>query len=136
MFYKKILFYAFGIFISTLFTLLLLEFVLHFFPVNEGLRSQAVNRNNPIFRFEPNRTAIYSKHWNFDIKNKIKVNNYGFVNNYDYNNNLQTPLLSIIGDSYVEALMVPFKQTISGLLQNETSKKRVYSFAASGAGLS
>ena len=32
--------------------------------------------------------------------------------------------------------MVPFEKTISGLLQNEVSNKRVYSFAASGAGLS
>ena len=31
-------------------------------------------------------------------------------------------------ETYVEALMVPFEKTISGLLQNEVSNKRVYSF--------
>ena len=134
--YKKILYTFLGILISICFTLLFLELVLNFFPVNEGLRSQAVNEKDPIFKFEANREAIFSKHWNFDIKNKVRVNNYGFVNNNDYYNTNKLPLLSIIGDSYVEALMVPFEKTISGLLQNEVSNKRVYSFAASGAGLS
>ena len=136
MYFKKILYTFLGILISICITLLFLEIVLNFLPVNEGLRSQAVNEKDPIFKFEANREAIFSKHWNFDIKNKVRVNNYGFVNNNDYYNTNKLPLLSIIGDSYVEALMVPFEKTISGLLQNEVSNKRVYSFAASGAGLS
>ena len=107
---KKVLFTATGIFLSAIFTLLFLELCLHFFPVNEGLRAQKVNAENPIFRFKPNRTAIFSKNWNFDIINKVKINNIGFVNNQDYFNEPDIPLLSIIGDSYIEALMVPFKE--------------------------
>ena len=134
--FKYFFFCLIGVSLSIIATLLLLEVVLRFFPVNEGLRAQAVNDQSPIFKFEPNRESLYSKNWNFDISNKVIVNNAGFVNNNDYNDTLQSPLISIIGDSYVEALMVPFEKTISGLLSKEKKSHRVYSFAASGAGLS
>ena len=135
---KTILFYLFGIFSSITFTLLLIEICLRLLPVNQGLRALPVNYENPIFKFTPNRTALFSKNWNFDISNKVRINNDGFVNNNEYNEKLDTKLLSIIGDSYVEALMVPFEKSISGILDNKTKHydNRVYSFAASGAGLS
>lgn len=133
---KKCIFFLIGICLSIFFTLLLLEIFFRFLPVNEGLRAQAVNDTNPIFKFKPNRKALFSKNWNFDIINKVSVNNAGFVNNNDYVSELDTKLLSIIGDSYIEALMVPFESNISGILAKKAKDKRVYSFAASGAGLS
>ncbi len=133
---KKAFFIIIGVILSTILTLGFFETLLYYFPVNEGLRVQPVNEESPIFRFEPNREVQYSKHWNFDISNKVKINNDGFVNNADYLKNSKKPLLSIIGDSYVEALMVPFDKSISGILGSEANDKRVYSFAASGAGLS
>ncbi len=133
---KKLFFTLIGIITSVFVTLLFLELLLNFFPVNEGLRTQPVNSEQPIYRFEANREAVYSKHWNFDIRNKVKINNYGFVNNQDYKQASNLPLLSVIGDSYVEALMVPFDKTLAGLLSTNSKNNRVYSFAASGAGLS
>ena len=133
---KKYIFYFVGFFLSITVTLLLLEICLRFLPVNEGLRAQAVNQNSPIFKFKPNRKALFSKNWNFDIINNVNVNNAGFINNNDYNSELKSKLLSIIGDSYVEALMVPFEDNMSGILAKKANDKRVYSFAASGAGLS
>ena len=134
--FKLFFSYFIGISLSIVITLFFLEFCLSFFPVNEGLRAQAVNSKNPIFKFEPNRKAVFSKNWNFDIYNKVSVNNAGFVNNNDYDETLNTRLLSIVGDSYVEALMVPFNKSLSGILSKKTEGNRVYSFAASGAGLS
>ena len=134
--FKKIIFTLTGIFLSSLFTLIVIDLILFFFPVNQGMRALSVNKQNPVFRFEPNRTSQYSKNWNFDIKNIVKTNNDGFVNDFDYDEESKEELLSIIGDSYVEALMVPFKNSLSGRLQSSASHRRVYSFAASGAGLS
>ena len=88
---KYIIYYIIGFSLSVIITLLLLEIGLRFFPVNEGLRAQAVNNDNPIFRFEPNRNSLFSKNWNFDISNKVSINNAGFVNNNDYYENLQSP---------------------------------------------
>ena len=132
-------FYGFClIFSSLLVTLIFIEIVLLYFPVNQGLRTQAVNESFPIFRFKPNREVQYSKNWNFSLRNRVKINNFGFVSNFNYYENLTTPLLAIIGDSYVEALMVPFDKTITGITNKKAKVRggRVYSFAASGAGLS
>lgn len=113
------------------------EIILRFLPVNEGLRAQAVNAQQPVFHFQPNRTSQFSEHWNFDIVNQVLTNNYGFVNDFDYDPDARTPLLAIVGDSYIEAAMVPFKETLQGTLAAKVGARgRVYSFAASGAPLS
>ena len=132
-------FYGFClIFSSLLVTLIFIEIVLLCFPVNQGLRTQAVNESFPIFRFKPNREVQYSKNWNFSLQNRVKINNVGFVSDFDYLKGLTSPLLAIIGDSYVEALMVPFHKTLTGITSDiaKANGGRVYSFAASGAGLS
>jgi len=121
---------------SVVFALLLLEGMLRFLPVNEGLRAQAVNTKQPIYRFKPNRVAQYSHRWDFDIRNVVRVNNYGFVSDQDYDPTSPSPLFAVIGDSYVEAQMVPFAESIAGRLQTKVKDKaRVYAFAASGSGL-
>lgn len=117
--------------------ILLLELTFSFFPVNEGLRTQDLNKSNPYPHFKKNRISTYSKAWNFRLKTLNRSNNYGYINNQDYIRESKTPLLSVIGDSYVEALMVPHDQTVQGRLEKKLSDKaRVYSFAASGAPLS
>jgi hypothetical protein len=113
------------------------ESVLRFLPVQTGLRAVAVNAENPIFRFTPNRPYTYSKGWSFDIVNHGRVNNAGFVNDQDYVAEARSPLLAVIGDSYVEAVMVPYRETLHGRLAGRVAPAgRVYSFAASGAPLS
>lgn len=95
-----------------------------------------VNGGSPIFRFTPNRTATWSEGWNFNIVSKVRVNNDGFVNGQDYDPSSASPLLAIIGDSYVEAGIVPYEETVQGRLAKRIRNGRAYSFAASGAGLS
>jgi len=69
--------------------------------------------------------------------NHRRVNNVGWVNDQDYKQDDQTPLLAIIGDSYVAALMVPYTKTLYGRLARELDGRlRVYSFGADGAPLS
>lgn len=125
-----------AVLLSIVGTLVAAEIVLRFLPVNEGLRAQPVDADNPVFRFQPNRTLIWSEGWNFEVVNHVHVNNDGFVNDQDYDPNATTPLLAIVGDSYIEAGMVPFTETVGGRLQADLrSRARVYTFAASGAGL-
>ncbi len=117
--------------------LVLLEIPLRFLPVHEGLTAQPVNAENPIFRFAPNRDLVWSGGWNFAIVNRIRVNNAGFVNDQDYALGDRRPLLAVVGDSFVEAGMVPYAETIQGRLAAQVGGgARVYSFAASGAPLS
>src|SRR5262249_22698599 len=71
------------------------------------------------------------------IVNHGHINNDGFVNNQDYAQSDTRPLLAVIGDSFVEAAMVPYDKTFYGRLADRLkSNGRVYSFGGSGAPLS
>jgi hypothetical protein len=128
---------ALSIGIGLMVPLLVAEVVLRFLPVQTGLQTLPVNDQNPVRRFAPNREFTFSREWNFKLVNKGRTNNFGFVNDQNYDSTARTPLVAVIGDSYVEAQMVPFRETLQGRLsQCVGSRGRVYSFAASGAPLS
>ena len=117
--------------------LLVAELVLRFLPVATGLWTQPVNAAHPILRFTPNRDFLFSRDWNFAVVNRGHINNDGFVNNQNYSASDSRPLLAAIGDSFVEAVMVPNDKTFYGRLADRLkSNGRVYSFGASGAPLS
>ncbi|MCB9253519.1 MAG: hypothetical protein H6617_02430 [Bdellovibrionaceae bacterium] len=124
---------VFGSFLAVL----VIEIALQFLPVHDSMQALAVNAQSPVARYQPDRDFTYSLGADFAIVNRGHVNNAGFVNNQDYDSKLRTPLVAIVGDSYVEALMVPYKQTLQGTLARAVGKEgRVYSFAMSGAPLS
>ena len=126
-----------SVLLSLLALALLMEIVLRWLPVNEGLRGLSVDEQNPVYRLAAHREAVYSRGWNFSIVNRIRTNNYGFVNDHDYDPSANTPLLAVIGDSFVEAVMVPFPQTGVARLGNAVgSAGRVYGFGTSGSSLS
>ena len=123
--------------LGILLALLSLEFVLRFLPVNEGARPQAVDHEHPVRTLEPSRTFVWSADWNFAVVNTVRTNNLGFVHDQDYLPDQRTPLLALIGDSYVEALMVPFRDTVAGRLSSRSAPaERVYSFGTSSSALS
>jgi hypothetical protein len=114
-----------------------LELVLRSLPVASGLHAERVNAENPVFHFATSRAFVWSLDWNFSVVNEGWSNNEGFINDQDYDASRTDPLLALIGDSYVEAAMVPFESTLHGRLATTVgSRGRVYSFAASGAPLS
>jgi hypothetical protein len=134
---KKILFpfisVLFGIFLSVI----LLEVLFRVLPVRDSLMQLPVNSMNPVIRFEEDRDVIWSRGANFSIVTKKHVNNYGFLNDQNYSTEDKSPLLAIIGDSYVEAAQVENKNSMHGILsQKAVGKGRIYSFGASGSPLS
>lgn len=123
--------------IAVLASIVLLETLLRILPTNEGPRRAPVNDADPIARLEPNRTSTWSRDWNFSIVNEVRVNNDGFVSGFDYDADGSGSLIAVIGDSTVEAVMVPFRQTCAGrLAETLAPDSRVYSFGLSGAPLS
>jgi hypothetical protein len=134
---KHLLFAVMAVGLSILSCLLVAEIVLRFMPVATGLWTLPVNASQPIFRFTPDRAFLFSRDWNFSLTNRGRVNNDGFINDEDYAANDPRPLLAAIGDSYVEAAMVPNKETFYRRLADKLKPTgRVYSFGASGAPLS
>ena len=123
--------------VSVLAVLLVLEIVLRFLPVNSGLRTEPVDAEHPILHFTPDRDVTWSRFPDFSMRNQAHVNNYGFVSGQDYDPADPRPLVAVIGDSYVEAAMVPWGETLQGRLAEALKPGiRVYSFGASGAPLS
>lgn len=94
------------------------EILLRFLPVASGMSSRPVTAESPVFRFNSDRDFVYSKGWNLDLVNHGHVNNDGWVNDQDYHRDGSSPLLAIVGNSFVEAAMVPYAQTFHGLLAN------------------
>ena len=69
---------------SLLAALLILELALRFLPVSTGLRAREVNAENATLRFAADRSFVYSKGLDFQLVNRGRVNNFGFVNDQDY----------------------------------------------------
>jgi hypothetical protein len=134
---RTAIFAAAAICMGTLAPLLVAEIILRFLPVHSGSMAVAVNARNPVFHFTPNRAMTWSRDWNFSIVNRTRTNNEGYVNERDYDVADPRPLCAVVGDSYVEASMIPFAQTLHGRLAAAFAPQaRVYSFGASGAPLS
>lgn len=113
------------------------EIALRFLPVASGLRTEPVTPADPVMHFTPNRPFVYSRDWDFILVNHGSTNNAGYINEQDYHRADAPPLIAVIGDSYIEAAMLPFAQTEQGLLAKALAgRMRVYSFGASGAPLS
>ncbi len=128
---------ALSILIGLTIPLLLAEGVLRLLPVWSALASQPVTAADPVLHFAPHRDFIYSSDWKFSIVNRGRTNNFGFINPQDYDSASGPPLLAIVGDSYIEALMLPFEETLQGRLARIVGPGgRVYSFGVSGGPLS
>lgn len=113
------------------------EMLLRFLPVARNPLGMPVTADNPVFHYMPNRPFLFSRDWDLHLVNRGRVNNAGMVNDQDYRSNDTTPLLAVVGDSYVEALMVPYGETLQGRLARVLDGRlRVYSFGVSGAPLS
>lgn len=113
------------------------EIVLRFLPVANHPLVVPVTAADPIFHYAPNRPFLFSRDWDLHLVNHGRVNNVGMVNDQDYRKEDTTPLLAVVGDSYIEAMMVPYAETLQGHLAMALyGRLRVYSYAASGAPLS
>ena len=134
---KSILFPLISVLFCIFISIILLEVICRTLPICDSLATLPVNATNPIIRFKENRDIIWSYGANFSIITKKHINNYGFLNDQDYFQGDKSPLLAIIGDSYVEACQVENKNSMHGILSQKTiGKGRVYSFGASGSPLS
>src|SRR4051812_26195055 len=122
---------------SVIFALLLLEVAFRFLPVAEAPWVKPPTAANPIQRYVPNASFTWSVGWNFQLVTHGRTNAQGFVADYDYDAAAISPLVAVIGDSFIEALSVPFAKSLTGRLQQALGARgRAYAFAQSGAPLS
>lgn len=117
--------------------LLMLEIALRYFPVQTYLPTPAVTLEKPFVHYTPNHPYIYSTGWRFDAPNDGRTNAQGYIADIDFDNAGDKKLIAIIGDSFIEARGVQFRDTAQERLARLVQDKyRVYGFGMDGAGLS
>ena len=114
-----------------------LELTFRILPVREASPRVLPTAGDPIARFHPNRSWSYSAGWDFFLVNELRTNNAGWVSDIDYVRESDTPLVAMVGDSYVQGDHVPWRDTCHGRLARRLDGAvRVYSFGINGAALS
>jgi hypothetical protein len=122
---------------SIVFTLLMIELVLRFLPIAWALAVEPPTAQHPIQRYVANTPFTWSFDWNLAPVVRGRSNAQGFLADYDYDAGASTPLVAVIGDSFIEALRVPFAESLTGRLQAMLGARgRAYAFAQSGSPLS
>ena len=113
------------------------EVVLRFLPVARSPAVRPPTAADPIQRYAPHQSFTWSLGWNFYVVVHGRINAQGFVANYDYRAPDTKPIIAVIGDSMVEALMVPYAETLTGRLQATIGDKaEAIAIAQSGSPLS
>ena len=132
-FWKRVVALLLGAFVS----LIVLEIGLRFLPVNDVTGLSTVNAANPVLRLGPNRCTTRSKGARLSLVTEVCTNNVGFRNDQAYELDRSTPLMALVGDSYVVAATVSFEDTMGARLSDEAEGiGRVFSFGVRGAAFS
>ncbi|GJJ04877.1 hypothetical protein RugamoR64_54150 [Duganella rhizosphaerae] len=121
----------FPIILGGVLSLIGLEAIFQCLPVVSGLRLQSTTQELPFNRYLPRLPYTYSYGWALSNARRGVTNQQGFNNSPDFAAGARA---LVIGDSFVEALMLDYPQTIQGNL-NRLSGGGVYAGAASGNGL-
>lgn len=116
---------------------LVMEGVFRLLPVSYPPYILPVSSEDPVAHFQPHIDYFFSEGWNFSIQAEKRTNNFGYVNASDYRTDEATPLLVVIGDSFVEAHQLDAGKSAAEILHAALDGKgRVYSIGLSGAPLS
>ena len=109
-------------------SLVVLEIFFRLLPVNSSLAKANTSVAEPYNRYLPNQEFVYSHGWAFDNSTHGITSREGFVNtrNFDSKNGLL-----VIGDSFMEAIMLSYQDTVQGQLDHELHGN-VYSAASAG----
>ena len=122
-------------------TLLLLEGVLRLLPVLGGTYAADPRASWPVHTMIPDTQFTYSTGWNLQNIHHGHINNYGYVAPFDYSPaNIgrasagSESTVAVFGDSYVEAQMNDYGDTLQGSLNEYLKTPRtVLNFGTAGA---
>lgn len=102
-----------NILIGLIVSVFALELFFQVVPVNSGIRMQETSAERPYSRYLANHEFTYSHGWSLLNARHGKTNREGFVNSPDLDNHGG---VLVIGDSFIEAFMLPYEQTLQGRL--------------------
>ncbi|KAB8054435.1 hypothetical protein GCN74_24765 [Janthinobacterium sp. FT14W] len=121
----------FAIGLGVVATALVLEVVLQCLPVVSGLRMADSSSAVPFNRYLPGQPYVYSHGWALANARRGVTNAQGYNNSADFQ---EGAAVLVLGDSFVESLMLDYADTVQGKLDQVLGGK-VYAAAGSGNGL-
>jgi hypothetical protein len=131
---KQILLGCGALLLGICFALGILELTLRFLPVFSGEVAADPDRDWPAHHMIPNSTYVYSAGWNLENVRRGRINNMGYVAPFDYF--AGTSGIVVIGDSFIESVMNPYRETLQGALPSFLEEPAlVMNFGISGATL-
>lgn len=137
---KTVLKNIFYITLPTLaFTFLLLEAIFRWIIPSSNQPDYFFDRQYGILKFNNyhNQNGLYTIGKFAEQRGHWSINNAGWNSPYDYKSSKSKKRIAIIGDSYIEALMIDNTNTYPSILNKRLVKDyEVYSFGISGAPLS
>ncbi len=120
-----------GISLGAIICFAVLEASLRFLPVISGARMEATSIDKPFSRYLPHQHYVYSFGWSIENARYGVTNSQGFTHSPDSS---EEGGVIVIGDSYIESLMLDFPETVQGHL-HEHFPGKVQAISASGNGL-
>jgi hypothetical protein len=126
---------------SLVFCILVAELIFRFVVPASTSPVTVFDTKTDMLLYDPNAAeeGLYTRGVFADLRSKWRVNNHGWTSPIDYSvgNVLESPLAAVIGDSYVEALMVPPDSSLGARLDRMLGDRaQAYAFGISGAPLS
>lgn len=111
--------------------ILALEICFRLLPVNRGLVRLEPSVEWPLSNYRPHVTYSYSRSWSLLNPQHGRSNNYGHLASFDYEPG--GAAVAVIGDSYIEARMNRFNDTIQAQLGDMLGlQRKVYGLGANG----
>ncbi|HJU99808.1 MAG TPA: hypothetical protein VJ752_04600 [Burkholderiaceae bacterium] len=120
-----------GMGLGVLAVTLALELLCRCLPVVSGLRVEPTGGEQRFSRYLPRLPYTYSFGWALDNARQGRTNAQGFNNSADFQDHAK---VLVIGDSFIESLMLDYPQTVQGNLDRMLGGG-VYAASASGNGL-
>lgn len=107
------------------------EAALRFFPVITSMEYRATTPDDPIVRGKADSEYVFSKGWNFRLAHRGHLNNFGYPADRNYETGQRN--IVVIGDSYIEGLMVAPEERLQSRLEAMLAPgTRVYGLGRSG----
>ena len=117
------IFYVLTILIGFGLALLILESLLHLFPVGNAVLLAEIEPSKMVKRYRPGSEIQWSAGWDFVLRTRKKVDGLGFLNDHPVPSSSVEPLMVVIGDSYVEALQVEDRAAHHALLHEAVGNR-------------
>jgi hypothetical protein len=123
-----------GALVAAAVLVVVLEITLRVLPIVSGVHRQSPRSGAASARLVANHDYTWSMGWDLRHVVKGKTNAMGFIAPYDYS--AETPAIALLGDSFVEAQMLAYDESLAGRLDARLGGgMRAFNFGLSGAAL-